>query len=86
MLEKMLRSVSSFSQDKEKRLFALAAIKKSEGMQDTQTQQGVHRLNVLDLQRQMRSCPKPVIAMVAGYAIGGGHVLHVVCDLTHCSG
>ncbi|HCW76759.1 MAG TPA: 1,4-dihydroxy-2-naphthoyl-CoA synthase [Candidatus Marinimicrobia bacterium] len=43
---------------------------------------GVHRLNVLDLQRQIRSCPKPVIAMVAGYAIGGGHVLHVVCDLT----
>ncbi len=43
---------------------------------------GVHRLNVLDFQRQIRSCPKPVIAMVAGYAIGGGHVLHVVCDLT----
>lgn len=44
--------------------------------------QGVERLNVLDFQRQIRSCPKPVIAMVAGYAIGGGHVLHVVCDLT----
>jgi naphthoate synthase len=44
--------------------------------------QGVERLNVLDFQRQMRSCPKPIIAMVAGYAIGGGHVLHVVCDLT----
>ncbi len=43
---------------------------------------GVHRLNVLDFQRQIRTCPKPVIAMVAGYAIGGGHVLHVVCDLT----
>jgi naphthoate synthase len=43
---------------------------------------GVHRLNVLDLQRDIRTCPKPVIAMVAGYAIGGGHVLHVVCDLT----
>jgi len=43
---------------------------------------GVHRLNVLDFQRQVRTCPKPVIAMVAGYAIGGGHVLHVVCDLT----
>ena len=40
------------------------------------------RLNVLDLQRQIRTLPKPVIAMVAGYAIGGGHVLHVVCDLT----
>ena len=42
----------------------------------------VPRLNVLDLQRQIRSLPKVVIAMVAGYAIGGGHVLHVVCDLT----
>ena len=43
---------------------------------------GVPRLNELDLQRQIRTLPKPVIAMVAGYAIGGGHVLHVVCDLT----
>jgi naphthoate synthase len=43
---------------------------------------GVPRLNVLDLQKQIRSLPKPVIAMVAGYAIGGGHVLQVVCDLT----
>ncbi|USE34445.1 1,4-dihydroxy-2-naphthoyl-CoA synthase [Endozoicomonas sp. SCSIO W0465] len=43
---------------------------------------GTHHLNVLDLQRQIRTCPKPVIAMVAGYAIGGGHVLHLVCDLT----
>ncbi len=45
-------------------------------------EQGVHRLNVLDFQRQMRTCPKPIIAMVAGYAIGGGHVLHLMCDLT----
>jgi len=45
-------------------------------------QGGTPRLNVLDLQRQIRSLPKPVVAMVAGYAIGGGHVLHVVCDLT----
>jgi naphthoate synthase len=44
--------------------------------------QGVHRLNVLDFQRQIRTCPKPIIAMVAGYAIGGGHVLHLMCDLT----
>jgi naphthoate synthase len=43
---------------------------------------GVPRLNVLDLQRQIRTLPKPVVAMVAGYAIGGGHVLHLVCDLT----
>jgi len=45
-------------------------------------EQGAARLNVLDLQRQIRTLPKPVIAMVAGYAIGGGHVLHMVCDLT----
>ena len=45
-------------------------------------EQGVHRLNVLDFQREIRTCPKPVIAMVAGYAIGGGHVLHMMCDLT----
>ncbi|MFY7842408.1 MAG: 1,4-dihydroxy-2-naphthoyl-CoA synthase [Rhabdochlamydiaceae bacterium] len=43
---------------------------------------GQSRLNVLDLQKEIKSCPKPVIAMVAGYAIGGGHVLHVVCDMT----
>jgi len=43
---------------------------------------GVGRLNVLDLQIQIRRTPKPVVAMVAGYAVGGGHVLHVVCDLT----
>lgn len=43
---------------------------------------GVPRLNVLDLHKVIRSLPKPVIAMVAGYAIGGGHVLHLVCDLT----
>ena len=44
--------------------------------------QGTQHLNVLDLQRQIRTLPKPVIAMVAGYAIGGGHVLHLVCDLS----
>ena len=43
---------------------------------------GIARLNVLDLQRQIRTLPKPVVAMVAGYAIGGGHVLHMMCDLT----
>lgn len=43
---------------------------------------GIPRLNILDVQKSIRSMPKPVVAMVAGYAIGGGHVLHVVCDLT----
>jgi naphthoate synthase len=43
---------------------------------------GVPRLNILDVQKQIRAMPKPVVAMVAGYAVGGGHVLHVVCDLT----
>jgi naphthoate synthase len=54
-------------------------IRGSSGYQDDQ---GHERLNVLDLQKMIRSCPKPVIAMVKGYAIGGGHVLHVVCDMT----
>lgn len=54
-------------------------VRKEAGYRD---EEGVDRLNVLDFQRQIRSCPKPVIAMVAGYAIGGGHVLHIVCDLT----
>lgn len=45
-------------------------------------QDGVPRLNILDMQKAIRSCPKPVVAMIAGYAIGGGHVLHVVCDLS----
>lgn len=43
---------------------------------------GVPRLNILDVQKQIRSIPKPVVAMVAGFAVGGGHVLHVVCDLS----
>jgi len=46
---------------------------------------GLPSLNILDVQKQIRSLPKPVVAMVAGYAIGGGHVLHVVCDLTICA-
>ena len=49
---------------------------------DEVAQQGIGRLNVLDLQIQIRRLPKPVVAMVAGYAIGGGHILHLVCDLT----
>jgi naphthoate synthase len=49
---------------------------------DEVAQRGIGRLNVLDLQVQIRRTPKPIVAMVAGYAIGGGHVLHIVCDLT----
>ncbi len=49
---------------------------------DTLGKKGIGRLNVLDLQIQIRRLPKPVVAMVAGWAVGGGHVLHVVCDLT----
>jgi naphthoate synthase len=49
---------------------------------DEVAKQGIGRLNVLDLQVQIRRTPKPVVAMVAGWVIGGGHVLHVVCDLT----
>jgi naphthoate synthase len=49
---------------------------------DDVARRGIGRLNVLDLQVQIRRLPKPVVAMVAGYAIGGGHVLHIVCDLT----
>jgi naphthoate synthase len=49
---------------------------------DDLAKRGIGRLNVLDLQIQIRRLPKPVVAMVAGYAIGGGHVLHLVCDLT----
>jgi naphthoate synthase len=49
---------------------------------DSLAKKGIGRLNVLDLQIQIRRLPKPVVAMVAGWAVGGGHVLHVVCDLT----
>ncbi len=52
------------------------------GMAGYEDEAGVPRLNVLDLQRLIRSMPKVVIALVAGYAIGGGHVLHIICDLT----
>jgi naphthoate synthase len=54
-------------------------VRGSDGYKDAK---GIGRLNVLDLQIQLRRLPKPIIAMVAGYAIGGGHVLHLVCDLT----
>ncbi len=54
-------------------------VRKETGYEDID---GTQNLNVLDLQRQIRTCPKPTIARVAGYAIGGGHVLHMMCDLT----
>jgi len=62
--------------------FCSGGDQKIRGDQGYVDERGVARLNVLDLQKQIRALPKPVIAMVAGYAIGGGHVLHVVCDLT----
>lgn len=65
-----------------KEAFCSGGDQKVRGKQGYVGQDGVPRLNVLELQKQIRSLPKPVVAMVAGYAIGGGHVLHVVCDLT----
>jgi len=62
--------------------FCSGGDQKIRGEQGYVGKDSVPRLNVLDLQKQIRSLPKPVIAMVAGYAIGGGHVLHIVCDLT----
>jgi naphthoate synthase len=62
--------------------FSSGGDQKVRGSAGYQDEKGVERLNVLELQRQIRSCPKPVIAMVAGYCIGGGHVLHLVCDIT----
>ena len=62
--------------------FCSGGDQKTRGDDGYRDEHGVGRLNVLDLQVQIRRLPKPVIAMVAGYAIGGGHVLHVVCDLT----
>ena len=55
---------------------------KVRGDEGYEGEDGIQRLNVLDLQKLIRSIPKPVICLVAGYAIGGGHVLHLVCDLT----
>jgi len=62
--------------------FCSGGDQKVRGNSGYKDESGVYRLNVLDLQRQIRTLPKPVIAMVAGYAIGGGHVLHMLCDLT----
>lgn len=62
--------------------FCSGGDQKIRGDSGYQDDAGSHHLNVLDFQRQMRTCPKPIIAMVAGYAVGGGHVLHMMCDLT----
>jgi naphthoate synthase len=62
--------------------FSSGGDQKVRGDDGYRDEHGVGRLNVLDLQVQIRRLPKPVVAMVAGYAVGGGHVLHLVCDLT----
>ena len=65
-----------------KEAFCAGGDQKVRGLAGYVGNDGVPRLNILDVQKQIRQMPKPVIAMVAGYAIGGGHVLHVVCDMT----
>jgi naphthoate synthase len=65
-----------------KEAFCAGGDQKIRGNEGYLGEDGIPRLNVLDLQKQIRALPKPVIAMVAGYAIGGGHVLHIVCDMT----
>ncbi len=65
--------------------FCSGGDQKTRGKGGYKDEKGKFRLNILDVQKQIRSLPKPVIAMVSGYAIGGGHVLHVVCDLTIAS-
>lgn len=65
-----------------KKAFCSGGDQKIRGDAGYKDMKGVNRLNVLDFQRQMRVCPKPIIAMVAGYAIGGGHVLHLLADIT----
>lgn len=64
------------------RAFCSGGDQKIRGQAGYSDSKGVERLNVLDFQRQMRTLPKPIIAMVAGYAIGGGHILHLIADLT----
>lgn len=65
-----------------KEAFCAGGDQKIRGNSGYRDESGVHHLNVLDFQRQIRTCPKPVVAMVAGYAIGGGQILHMMCDLT----
>ena len=66
-------------------LFAAVAIKKARGKQGYVGQDGYHRLNILEVQRIIRFMPKVVIAVIPGWAVGGGHSLHVVCDLSLAS-
>ena len=65
-----------------KKAFCAGGDQKIRGDAGYKDEKGTNRLNVLDFQRQMRVCPKPIIAMVSGYAIGGGHVLHLLADIT----
>ncbi len=65
-----------------KEAFCSGGDQKIRGSGGYEDDEGNFRLNILDVHKQIRSLPKPVIAMVSGYAIGGGHVLHIVCDLT----
>jgi naphthoate synthase len=65
-----------------KEAFCSGGDQKIRGNSGYADEKGVHRLNVLDFQREMRTCPKPIIAQIAGFAVGGGHVLHVLCDLS----
>ena len=65
-----------------KEAFCAGGDQRVRGAAGYKDEKGTESLNVLEFQRQIRRCPKPVIAMVAGYAIGGGHVLHLICDLT----
>lgn len=78
----MTLSASSSSPGKEKAFCSGGDQKVRGDYGGYQDDAGTHHLNVLDFQRQIRTCPKPVVAMVAGYSIGGGHVLHMMCDLT----
>ena len=65
--------------------FCSGGDQKIRGNSGYMNEEGAEMLNVLEFQKEIRSCPKPIIAMVNGYAIGGGHVLHVICDLTIAS-
>lgn len=64
------------------RAFCSGGDQKIRGNAGYKDSDGTNRLNVLDFQREIRTCPKPLVAMVAGYSVGGGHILHMMCDLT----